>query len=519
MSVAQRTRRDPILAALDAVEEEKRKRAEEGARREALARGDEIKAQCESLVGFVRHFWSDLEPGTPYVHGWHLDAMGEHLEACVAGDIQNLAINIPPGMMKSLMVSVFFPAWWWTRDASRRFLTGSYEETLALRDNEKMRALVEGPRFQALWGERIRLISRGKRSFMNSARGSREARAFSSMTGGRGDAVIIDDPHSTVTAESDTQRAATTRVFTESIQSRVNDVVRSNIIVVMQRLHSRDVCGVIDDLGLAYERLILPMEFEADRRCTTSIGWTDPRKVEGELLFPERFPAANVAKLKKIGSYAYAGQYQQRPVPREGGMFKREWFDGKIIPAAPKNVRWVRHWDLAATELDPSAKTGARTAGVKMGLTADNALVVAHCIAAAIDGAKVPALIKSTAEVDGHGCEISIPQDPGQAGKTQFKAFARQLIGYHVRRLIETGDKETRAQPFADQCEAGNVYLVEGSWNQEYLDEMCLFPGGNRKDIPDASSGAFAKLIGNMIQSDEDFAGPEVYEGGSPGEY
>jgi len=495
------------------VQAEKDRRARDKAARDAEERGDEIRAECESLAGFIRWGWPILEPGTRYVHNWHIDAVAEHLEAITRGDLQNLAINIPPGHMKSLLVSVFFPAWWWTKDPTKRFLSGSYEQALALRDNEKMRALVTSAEFRALWPEGTGLIKTGTSSFMNESRGSREARAFRSMTGGRGDVVLVDDPHSTETAESDAERKRTVRTFVEGVQNRTNDAATSAIIVIMQRLHAQDVCGAIENLGLPYERLVLPMEFEPKRRCTTRLGWTDPRTYEGEILFPGKFPPAEVAKLKKVGSYAYAGQYQQRPVPREGGLFKREWFEGKIIRQAPPGTIWWRHWDLAATELNPSATTGARTAGVKMGRAPDGAIIVGHLVVAAKEGGAVKKLIRATAEADGVGVSVSIPQDPGAAGKVVRQDYIAHLSGFNARKLIESGDKVTRAEPFSAECENGNVYLVEGAWNTEYLDELCLFPGGNRKDVADASSGAYAQLVGVRKKRGSGLAAPQIITG------
>lgn len=488
-------RHDPYQIALERVQRERRVRQEHAAAAEVEKRGLEIREQCKTLAGFVRYFWPVLEPGTDYVHGWHIDAICLHLEAVVEGRAQNLAINIPPGHMKSLLISVFFPAWWWTKDASKRFLSGSFEEENALRDNEKMRALVMSPQYQALWGETTRLIKTGIKSFMNVSRGGRQAAAFGSMTGKRGDIVLIDDPHSIKTAESDKQRKDTVKLFVESIQNRTNDVATSAVIVIMQRVHSGDICGAIDDLGLDYIRLVLPMEFEEKRRCRTRIGFVDPREKEGELLFPAKFPPEKAKELKKVGSYAYSGQYQQRPVPREGGLFKREWFEGKTIERAPPGTVWWRHWDLAATELQPGATTGARTAGVKMGRAPDGRFIIGHLEVAAKEGGAIKRLIRAVAETDGVGVNISIPQDPGAGGKVVRQDYIAALSGFNARKLIETGDKVQRATPFSAECENGNVYILAGSWNTEYLDELCLFPGGNRKDIADASSGAYSRLI------------------------
>ena len=151
--------------------------------------------------------------------------------------------------------------------------------------------------------------------------------AAGSITGSRGDIVIIDDPHSVEGASSEAMRATTTEWFLEAVPTRLNNPDRSAIVVIMQRLNEGDVSGVILDKNLGYEHLCLPMEFEADRRCETSIGFEDPREEEGELLFPERFPREVVERDKKVmGPYATAGQFQQRPSPRGGGIIQRSWW-------------------------------------------------------------------------------------------------------------------------------------------------------------------------------------------------
>ncbi|MET3587531.1 putative phage terminase large subunit-like protein [Pseudorhizobium tarimense] len=193
------------------------------------------------------------------------------------------------------------------------------------------------------------------------------------------------------------------------------------------------------------------------------------------------------------GSYGYAGQYQQRPTAREGGLFKRQWFEGKIIPQAPPGTRWVRHWGLAATK----KTTAARTAGVKLGKAPVGSFVVGHVVTTQDEGNAVRRLVKTTADMDGTGVMMSLPQDPGQAGKAPAKDYVSMLAGWTVKADPETGDKVTRAEPFSSQCEAATSYLVQGAWNEAYLDELCLLPGGAFKDQMYATSGAFGRLVGN----------------------
>lgn len=470
--------------------ERERRRAE--AERQRVARdADEIRARCSKLSGFVKEAWHVLEPTNPLKWSWHLDAMCEHLEAISTGRLEpRLIINVPPGSSKSMIVSVLWQAWEWTIWPSLRYLTSSFEEGNVTRDTRKTRDLIRSEWYRALWPSVV-LTRAGETSFANASTGTREGVAFSSITGKRGDRFVVDDPHSLDGAESEADRTKATRRFLEGGLNRVNDQTASAIVVVMQRLHEADLSGVLLSRQLGFVHLLIPMEFEPSRRCVTPIGWQDPRTYDGELMDPVRMPREAVDRLKSVSDYSWAGQYQQRPVPREGGLFKRHWFEGKVIKVAPPGTIWWRHWDLAAS----TRKTSARTAGVKMGRTPDGKFIVGHVIKTQAEGAQVRSLIKATAEIDGHEVGISLPQDPGQAGKVQKADFITQLAGWNVRADPETGDKFTRAEPFSAQCEGGNVYLVEGDWNSDYLDELCLFPGGTWKDQVDASSGAFGRLV------------------------
>ena len=475
-----------------------RARREADRERDRVARDSEgIRERSRSLAGFIREGWHVLEPSQPYVHGWHIDALCHHLEAVTDGLITRLLINIPPGTMKSLVASVFWPAWEWGPRGlpSMRYLTTSYAEKFVKRDSRRMRDLVQSEWYRSLWPE-IELTRAGEMSFANTKMGGREGMAFASLTGGRGDRVVIDDPHSTETAESPAERATTTRIFRESVPTRLNNPATSAIVVIMQRLHEKDVSGQILDLGLGYEHLMLPMEFEPERRCRTSIGFTDPRSTEGELLFPERFPRAVVERDKKIlGSYAVAGQQQQRPAPREGGMFKRAWFD--VVDAAPATVRKVRRWDFAATDPREQKKQGGDpdwTVGLLLS-ESNGVYYIEHVTRDQVSPAGVEKMLKATAEQDGKRIKVRIPQDPGAAGKSNAAHQVKLLAGWDVKAAPETGSKEVRATPVSAQAEAGNIKLVRGPWNEAFLDEVSMFPNAAHDDQVDALSGAFAELV------------------------
>lgn len=448
-----------------------------------------------SLGNFAKRAWHVLEPATELKWGWALDAICEHLEAVTSGEIKRLLINVPPGTMKSLLTSVIWPAWEWGPKGkqSMRYLGTAHKQDLAVRDSTKCRRLIQSDWYQRLWPIELTGDQNAKTKFENSATGFREAMSFTSLTGSRADRILLDDPLSADDANSEAALRAAEITFTESLPTRVNND-ESAIVVIMQRLNEKDTSGIIIKRDLGYTHLCLPMRFEAERRCVTSIGFRDPREKDGELLFPERFPEATVKALEKtMGSYAAAGQLQQRPAPREGGMFKKSWFP--IVRAVPAGTKFVRGWDLAATE-----GAGDWTVGVKIGRQKNGRFIIANVVRDRKSSAGVERLLVNTASQDGYECKISIPQDPGQAGKAQTSYLIQQLAGYTVTASTESGDKETRANPLSAQAEAGNVDVLEGDWNDAFFDELCVFPNGEHDDQVDGASRAFNTLaIGSQF--------------------
>jgi len=454
---------------------------------------DAIRARCKTFSGFVREAWHVLEPTTRYIHSWHIEAICQHLEAVTDRRITRLLINVPPGSMKSLLVSVLWPAWEWGPKGLRslRYLATAFNEGPVKRDTRKSRDLILSAWYQALWPE-VRLVRTGETSFANSDTGTREGVAFNSLTSQRGDRLIIDDPHSIKTAESETEREGVTRGFREGALNRLNNQAESAIVIIMQRLHEKDISGVILALKMPFVHLRLPMEYERGNPCTTPLGFVDPRQYEGELLCPERFSASTIAQMKSdTTAYAWAGQYQQRPAPREGGMFQRRWF-GEPVAAAPISTNVVRAWDLAATEAG-----GDWTVGLRMSRAPSGIFYIEHIErlrGSALDVKKAVLNLASAAN-DSKRVKVRLPQDVGQAGKGQVADYARDLAGWLLDVERETGSKEVRAAPFAAQCEAGNVRLVAGPWVETFLSELETFPMGAHDDQVDAASGAFTSLV------------------------
>lgn len=453
-----------------------------------------------SLAQFAKMAWPILEPSTELKWGWALDAICEHLEAVTNGDIRRLLMNVPPGSMKSLLTSVIWTAYEWGPRglAGNRFLGTAHKQDLAVRDATKCRRLIQSQWYQDRWPIKLTSDQNAKTKFENDHTGFREAMAFTSMTGARADRVIIDDPHSVDDANSPVKLATDILTFREALPSRVNNE-QSAIVVIMQRLNQADVAASALELG--YEHLCIPMRFEHGRGGVTAIGWTDPRTVEGELMFPERFPEKQVRELEiSLGSFATAGQLQQRPTPRAGGLFKLEWFADAFVGAAPSRVKRVRAWDLAST----AKKAGNNpdwTVGIRVAREmATGLFFVEGALRVQQTAGVVAALIKATAVTDGATTRVRIPKDPGQAGVAQAETMILSLAGHDAVAVAPTGDKETRATPAAVQCEAHNVKIIRtgdptrDAWIEPFLAELTMFPAGAHDDQVDAFADAMNEL-------------------------
>ncbi|WP_082525043.1 phage terminase large subunit [Pseudorhodoferax sp. Leaf274] len=433
-----------------------------------------------SLAQFARRAWHVLEPAAELKWGWALDAICLHLEAVTDGRITRLLMNVPPGSMKSLLTGVIWPAWEWGPRGmpEMRFVGTAHEEQLAIRDSRKCRDLIKSEWFQGLWPTELMRDLDGKKEFGNSKKGVRQARAFSSMTGVRGDRVILDDPISADNANSEAELEAARIAFTETLPTRVNNE-KSAIVVVMQRLSEKDTSGVILKMGLPYVHLCIPMRFEPERRCTTSIGWTDPRTEEGELMFPERFGEQQVTELETtLGSYGTAGQLQQRPAPRGGGILKEQWYRyWTTLPAL----------EFRTIHIDTAQKTGQ-----------ENDYSVLQCWGRSIVGQAVlidqlrgkweaPELLTQTRAFwfkhrEAHRSQLrALMIEDKVSGTGLIQTLRRESLP--VIPVQRNKDKISRAHDIAPFVEAGNVLLPQDApWLSEFLAESSSFPGGAHDD-------------------------------------
>ena len=487
------------------------------ARPNARAKVDRELA-TRSLSEFVRQAWHVVEPSTTFVPGSHIDAIIEHLEAVSRGEIRNLLINVPPRHMKSLLVSVFWPAWEWTRWPERRWLYSSYAASLSIRDSVKCRRLIESTWYQSRWGHVFALTGdqNAKTRFDNNRSGYRLSTSVGgSVTGEGGDRIVCDDPHNVQEAESDPVRKATLDWWDIVMSTRVNDPKTSAMVIVMQRCHQLDLSGHLLVKG-NWEHLCLPAEYEGRSR-TTSIGFFDPRQHHGELLWPERFGPKEIEELKvSLGSYAAAGQLQQRPSPSGGGLFKRHWFkywqtrganlppvvvrlpDGTVLSVvaleAPVYVdEQIQSWDCSFKDLMTSDFVVGQVWARK-----GNAFLLGDQSRARMD---CPTTVKAVRELTGRWPKTYAKLIEDKAnGSAVLQMLAHEIPG--LLPVSPQGGKIARAAAISPLVEAGNVYLPHPSyapWVNDFIEECVSFPNGAHDDQVDAMTQALLRF--NMPQA------------------
>jgi predicted phage terminase large subunit-like protein len=451
----------------------------------------------KSLHEFVRQGWGEVE-AVPFVDNWHVGAICEHLQAVTADQISRLLINVPPGMGKSLLTCVFWPAWEWTLDPSVRWFFASYDQRLSTRDAVRCRALLAKSWYRACCARKFSLTGdQNQKTYYETDQGGYR---LATSTGGHAsgehpDRIVCDDPHNVQQAESAAERQAALDWWDLTMSTRgVSRNARR--VIIMQRLHQDDLSGHVLAEG-GWVHLCLPMRFEVGRMPVTPLNWNDPRGEDGALLCPVQFDNTAVSRMERaLGAYGTAGQLQQRPVPREGGMFKQSYFNQRVR-AAPYQARRVRYWDRAATQ-----DGGCYTAGTLLARSDDGNWYVEHVVHGQWEPDLRDEQILAAALRDrlrygpNHEPLICIEHEPGSSGVDAYKHMARKLAGFRVCADRPTGAKAVRAEPWSSQCAAKNVYIVEdGTWDiPGWIDEHCHFPMGKMKDRVDSASGAFAKL-------------------------
>lgn len=405
-----------------------------------------------------------------------------------------LMVFMPPGSAKSTYASVVFPTYYLGKNANRKIILTSYGDDLAKKLGRRCRSILRQKRFERIMRTSLREDTQAVQDFaLENGSEYMSAGILSGVTGNRANGLVIDDPvKGREQADSSTYRDKIFAAYEDDLKTRL--IPGGWICLIQTRWHEDDLAG-----------RILPEDWKGesgDILCRDGNVWTViclPAKCErdddpigrkpGEYLWPEWFDEKHWKQFEG-NPRTWNALFQQRPAPLEGDLFKVDRI--VIVDEIPEVVRFVRAWDLGGTE-----GGGDPTAGALLGETKDRRIIIADMVHGQWDPYGVETRIVDTAALDGKKVPIFLPQDPGQAGKAQISYLVGKLRGYTVHSSVMSGDKVTRAEPFASQVNAGNVMMLRAAWNYPLREELRSFPSGAHDDRVDALSSGFNDLTGN----------------------
>lgn len=456
-----------------------------------------LNETCKAkLTTFTQRAFHTIDPGTPYLHNWHIDAISEYLTACYNREIKRLIINIPPRSLKSISVTCAWPAWVLGKNPKERIMAASYSAQLSAKHSQDTRALMQSQWYRELFpNTQLSPSENQKTRFETTERGHRISTSVGgSSTGEGGNILIVDDPHNPKQASSDVQRLTALDWFDQTFSSRLNDKKNGVIVVVMQRLHTNDLTGHLLAKG-GWEHLCLPAE--AEEKQTIAIGGFYKERNPGDLLHENREGLDELENIKRdLGSYAYSGQYQQRPSPLGGGLFKEIWW--QYFDLLPK----INYSIIVA---DTAMKTGELNDYSVFELWAYGENKNAYLVDVLRGKWEAPQLQsqfvafwnKHKANPDLRLRNAAIEDKSSGTGLIQTIKQTYKIPVKPIKR--DTKDKVSRAMAIIPHIEAGYVFLKrDASWLSEFLAEMAQFPNGANDDQVDGVSDGLDQLFNTI---------------------
>lgn len=451
---------------------------------------------------FVKSFWDVIIKEDP-VYNWHIEYLCDELQELtkfiVAREPKpyDIIINIPPGTSKSTIVTIMWPAWMWTQDASIRIITNSYSSDLSIEQSTKSRDIITSDKYKRLFPEvELRRDKSGKGSYENTSTGARYSTSTGgTITGKHAHCIINDDPQNPKQADSEPLREQANE-HTKTLSSRKVNKKNTPTVTIMQRLHTDDVTGyLLSKKGDRIKHICLPAELSDNVKPEE----LKKRYVDG-LLDPLRLDRDMLAEAKvDLGSVKYAGQYEQSPTVEGGNIIKEEWFG--TIPRREfdrlrQNEPIVFFADTAYTEKSENDPSGI-IATCKVG----NTLYITK---AQKVNKKFPDLVRFIprfAQENGYDSSSSIRIEPKANGISVIDQL-RELTGLNVTKTpTPTDSKETRLNAASPTVECGRVVLVIDTWNDDFIGEVCGFPNKPHDEYVDLLCYAIDHHINGATQA------------------
>jgi predicted phage terminase large subunit-like protein len=440
------------------------------------------------FVAFGHRAFRELNGGTPYLGNWHLEVMAERLERVRRGEINRLAIALPPRHLKSHMVSVAFVAFVLGHDPTRQIICASYAQDLAEKLSRDCRALMGADFYRTLFGVEFASDRQAVPEFATSKGGFRLATSVGGVLTGRGaDLIIIDDPLKAEEAFSDARRNAVNEWFDTALVSRLNDKTRGAIVIVMQRLHEDDLIGHVTAKG-GWELLAFPAIAEDDETFAvqTPYGPRHFSRKAGDILHPERESADTLARLRaQMGSAAFVAQYQQAPCARDGVMVKASWFPRYEPGDLPGQ------FDFKILSCDTASKASELndfSAFTVWGFKEDHFWLIS-VFRRRMEYPELKRTLKELAAL--HKVDAVLIEDRASGTQLIQELKNEQVPG--VEGFVPLSEKRMRLRAQTACMEMGRVHLPkEAPWLDDYLHELTTFPNSKHDDQVDSTTQALA---------------------------
>ena len=457
------------------------------------------KKLCEmSFYEFFKAAWIVVEPAVPLSTNWHhkyiCDMLQEECERIIAQKpkTKDIIINVPFRSTKSLIVTVMFPVWAWIKSPKLRFITSSYSATLSIELATKSRDIIFSDWFKRRWGDvfHIKKDQNLKERYENNFVGMRRATSVGgTVTGQGGDFLIVDDPLSPQMASSATERDNANEWYRTTFYSRLNQPDIGVRIIIMQRVHEDDLTGFLlgKETRLKYKHICIPAK--------SGDGNIKPAYLEKfyekdtQLFWKDRFSQKILDDYKSaLGSYGYAGQLQQTPTPLDSGMIHKDWFKIDRYRVEDSVVNFVIDPAYTADQKnDPSALLAYTYK--------ENRWQIVDCVNVYKEFPDLVKFIQQWVQKNGYTNRSRIYVEPKASGKSIVQTLVRET-GLNVKEdKPPTKDKVARVSDVSASLESGRVSLLNGDWNDEFLDQLAKFPAAKHDDMVDCLVMAVNKEI------------------------
>ena len=435
------------------------------------------------FAGFVERCFLALEPGTPYAHNWHVEAVAYELMRVFRGEERRLIINLPPRYMKSIMVTIGFTAWALGQDPTKKVITVSYASDLSRKLDTDFQHVVTSPWFRAAFPA-FDIASNRTGNLRTTKRGYRYSTSIGGAVAGWGaDLIVIDDPIKGLDAAlSPSERRRVAEFYDGSLYTRLNNKAEGAIVIVMQRLHEDDLVGHVMEKE-DWRVLSIPAIAPEDTVYRLGDHPEDVyRRRTGEVLQPSREPRELLEVARRtLGTLNFSAQYLQDPLPAQGNIIKRDWI--RRYDRLPESFDCkVASWDTAST----TTETADWSVGTVWGAVGQDF----YLIDVLRSRLEVPELRhRMVALAHEHDVNLTLVEDT-ELGRSVSQDLRRSGLLAPVLNPVRFS-KEARFLAQSARFEAGQVYLPrEASWLPASESELLAFPTGRHDDQVDSTSQA-----------------------------